>query len=171
MDPLPLLSLVVPFYNEEEMIGQFFDRVIPTLEAIPGIRFEIVCVNDGSRDRTLQQLIFASRQDGRVRVIDLTRNFGKEAALTAAINEARGDLIVPFDADLQDPPHVIGKLVDKWREGYDVVLAKRVDREADSLLKKWTAVSFYHFHNDVSDVKIPETSATSACSPAKSAMP
>jgi glycosyltransferase involved in cell wall biosynthesis len=156
MDPLPLLSLVVPFYNEEEMIGQFFDRVIPTLEGIPGIRFEIVCVNDGSRDRTLQQLIFASRQDGRVRVIDLTRNFGKEAALTAAINEARGDLIVPFDADLQDPPHVIGKLVDKWREGYDVVLAKRVDREADSLLKKWTAVSFYHFHNDVSDVKIPE---------------
>lgn len=156
MDPLPLLSLVVPFYNEEAMIGQFFDRVIPELEAIPGIRFEIVCVNDGSRDRTLQQLIFASRQDERVRVIDLTRNFGKEAALTAAINEARGDLIVPFDADLQDPPHVIGKLVEKWREGYEVVLAKRVDREADSLLKKWTAVSFYHFHNDVSDVKIPE---------------
>ncbi|MGJ7913943.1 glycosyltransferase family 2 protein [Massilia sp. LXY-6] len=156
MDPLPLLSLVVPFYNEEEMIGQFFDRVIPELEGIPGIRFEIVCVNDGSRDRTLEQLIITSRRDGRVRVIDLTRNFGKEAALTAAINEARGDLIVPFDADLQDPPHVIGKLVDKWREGYDVVLAKRVDRESDSLLKKWTAVSFYHFHNDVADVKIPE---------------
>ena len=156
MDPLPLLSLVVPFYNEEEMIGQFFDRVIAELEGIPGIRFEIVCVNDGSRDRTLEHLILAARQDRRVRVIDLTRNFGKEAALTAAINEARGDLIVPFDADLQDPPHVIGRLVEKWREGYDVVLAKRVDRESDSVLKKWTAVSFYHFHNDVSDVKIPE---------------
>jgi glycosyltransferase involved in cell wall biosynthesis len=156
MDTSPLLSLVVPFFNEEEMIGQFFGRVIPELERIPGIRFEIVCVNDGSRDRTLEQLVAASRQDGRVRVIDLTRNFGKEAALTAAINEARGDLIVPFDADLQDPPNVIGRLVDKWREGYDVVLARRVDRDSDSLLKKWTALGFYHFHNDVADVKIPE---------------
>jgi glycosyltransferase involved in cell wall biosynthesis len=156
MDTSPLLSLVVPFFNEEEMIGRFFDRVIPELERIPGVRFEIVCVNDGSRDRTLEQLVAASRQDGRVRVIDLTRNFGKEAALTAAINEARGDLIVPFDADLQDPPNVIGRLVDKWREGYDVVLARRVDRDSDSLLKKWTALGFYHFHNDVADVKIPE---------------
>src|SRR3954447_515424 len=156
MDSLPLLSLVVPFFNEEEMIGQFFGRVIPELERIPGIRFEIVCVNDGSRDRTLEQLVAASRRDGRVRVIDLTRNFGKEAALTAAINEARGDLVVPFDADLQDPPNVIPRLVDKWREGFDVVLARRVDRDADSLLKKWTAIGFYHFHNDVADVKIPE---------------
>jgi glycosyltransferase involved in cell wall biosynthesis len=150
------LSLVVPFYNEEEMITTFFGRVIPELERIPGIRFEIVCVNDGSRDRTLEHLVMASRVDARVRVIDLTRNFGTEAALTAAINEARGDLIVPFDADLQDPPHVITRLVDKWREGYDVVLAKRVNRTSDSLLKKWTAVAFYHFHNDVADVKIPE---------------
>jgi glycosyltransferase involved in cell wall biosynthesis len=156
MDPIPLLSLVVPFYNEEEMIGQFFDRVIPELARIPDIRFEIVCVNDGSRDRTLDHLIAVSRRDARVRVIDLTRNFGKEAALTAAIYEARGDLIVPFDADLQDPPEVIGRLVEKWREGYDVVLARRVDRNADSLLKQWTARSFYHFHNDVADVKIPE---------------
>jgi glycosyltransferase involved in cell wall biosynthesis len=156
MDPLPLLSLVVPFYNEEEMIGQFFDRVIPELALIPNIRFEIVCVNDGSRDRTLDQLVAMSRRDARVRVIDLTRNFGKEAALTAAIYEARGDLIVPFDADLQDPPEVIGRLIDKWREGYDVVLARRVDRHADSPLKRWTARSFYHFHNDVADVKIPE---------------
>lgn len=156
MDSLPLLSLVVPFYNEEEMIGQFFDRVIPELARIPDTRFEIVCVNDGSRDRTLDHLVAMSRRDVRVRVIDLTRNFGKEAALTAAIYEARGDLIVPFDADLQDPPEIIGKLVDKWREGYDVVLARRVDRHADSLLKQWTARSFYHLHNDVADVKIPE---------------
>jgi glycosyltransferase involved in cell wall biosynthesis len=105
MDPLPLLSLVVPFYNEEEMIRPFFDRVIPELERIPGIRFEVVCVNDGSRDRTLDQLVVISRRD------------------------ARGDLIVPFDADLQDPPDVIARLVDKWREGYDVVLARRVDRQ------------------------------------------
>jgi glycosyltransferase involved in cell wall biosynthesis len=89
-------------------------------------------------------------------VVDLTRNFGKEAALTAAIFEARGELIVPFDADLQDPPDVIGKLVEKWRDGYEVVLAKRANRESDSLLKKWTALFFYRIHNDVADVPIPE---------------
>jgi len=156
LDSMPLLSLVVPFYNEEEMIGQFFARVIPELEAIPNIRFEILCVNDGSRDRTLECLISVARGDSRIRVVDLTRNFGKEAALTAAIFEARGELIVPFDADLQDPPEVIGQLVEKWREGYEVVLAKRADRASDSLLKKWTALFFYRIHNEVSDVPIPE---------------
>jgi len=155
-DGRPLLSLVAPFYNEEEVIGQFFTRVVPELERIPNIRFEILCVNDGSRDRTLPFLVAASQADTRVRVVDLTRNFGKEAALTAAIFEARGDLIVPFDADLQDPPEVIGKLVEKWRDGYDVVLARRADRGADGLLKKWTAFFFYRIHNDVADVPIPE---------------
>jgi glycosyltransferase involved in cell wall biosynthesis len=156
VDALPLLSLVVPFYNEQDMIPHFFSRVIPELERIPNIRFEILCVNDGSRDRTLESLIARAHTDARVRVVDLTRNFGKEAALTAAIFEARGDLIVPFDADLQDPPDVIGKLVEKWREGYDVVLAKRIDRESDSALKRWTALFFYRIHNDVADVPIPE---------------
>ena len=156
MDSQPLLSLVVPFYNEQEVIGHFFARVIPALEQIPNIRFEILCVNDGSRDRTLECLVSMAQADSRVRVVDLTRNFGKEAALTAAIFEARGDLIVPFDADLQDPPDVIGKLVEKWREGYDVVLAKRANRESDSILKKWTALFFYRIHNEVADVAIPE---------------
>lgn len=153
---LPLLSLVVPFYNESAVISHFFEQVIPQLEQVPGIRFEIVCVNDGSRDDTLQQLVAASERDARVRVIDLTRNFGKEAALSAALDEARGDLVVPFDADLQDPPRMISVLVDKWREGYDVVLAKRGDRASDSKLKRWTAVMFYRMHNAVSEVKIPE---------------
>jgi len=130
--------------------------VTPALERISGIRFEILCVNDGSRDRTLDGLVAASQLDARVRVIDLTRNFGKEAALTAAIAEARGDLIVPFDADLQDPPEVIAQLVDKWREGYDVVLARRASRAADSLLKRWSARVFYRIHNDIADVPIPE---------------
>lgn len=153
---IPLLSLVVPFYNEEAMAARFFDGVIPVLERIPGIRFEILCVNDGSRDRTLEALVARAHADARVRVIDLTRNFGKEAALTAAIAEARGDLIVPFDADLQDPPEVIGQLVERWREGYDVVLARRADRAADSVFKRWTARLFYRIHNDVADVPIPE---------------
>jgi glycosyltransferase involved in cell wall biosynthesis len=153
---VPLLSLVVPFYNEQAVVKRFFERVMPELERIPGIRFEILCVNDGSRDRTLDGLVAASQFDARVRVIDLTRNFGKEAALTAAIFEARGDLIVPFDADLQDPPEVIAQLVDKWREGYDVVLARRASRDADSWLKRWSARVFYRIHNDIADVPIPE---------------
>jgi hypothetical protein len=153
---IPLLSLLVPFYNEQDMIARFFSRVIPALERIPNICFEILCVNDGSRDRTLDGLVAVAQIDARVRVVDLTRNFGKEAALTAAIFEARGDLVVPFDADLQDPPDVIGRLVDKWREGYEVVLARRASRASDSLLKKWTARVFYRVQNDLADVPIPE---------------
>ncbi|MEM5369554.1 glycosyltransferase family 2 protein [Paraburkholderia azotifigens] len=165
-DPLPakapddgppsLLSLVVPFYNEEAMIGAFFSTVIPVLEAIDGVQFEIVCVNDGSRDGTLRMLISMSDQDSRIRVIDLSRNFGKEAALSAGLDEARGAIVIPFDADLQDPPRVIPLLVEKWREGYDVVVAKRVDRLTDSFLKRQTAGIFYQIHNSVCDTKIPE---------------
>lgn len=152
----PLLSLIVPFYNEGEAVDVFFSGVIPALERIGDVEFEILCVNDGSRDDTLEQLVAVAENDPRVRVIDLTRNFGKEAALSAAIDEARGDLIVPFDADLQDPPDVIASLVEKWREGYDVVLARRANRDADSPLKKWTALFFYRMHNAVSDLQIPE---------------
>lgn len=165
-DPLPaeapdvdtpcLLSLVVPFYNEEEMIGAFFGSVIPVLEAIDETQFEIVCVNDGSRDGTLRMLISMANEDNRIRVIDLTRNFGKEAALSAGLDEARGTIVIPFDADLQDPPKVIPLLVKKWREGYDVVVAKRSSRLTDSFLKRHTAAIFYRIHNAVCDTKIPE---------------
>lgn len=153
---LPLLSLAVPFYNETAMISVFFAEVIPALEAIPGMRFEVVCVNDGSRDDTLPRLLAFSDRDPRIRVIDLSRNFGKEAALSAAIDESRGDVVVPFDADLQDPPQLIGTLVERWREGYDVVLARRTDRRADGAAKRLTASWFYRLHNAVSDVQIPE---------------
>lgn len=151
-----LLSLAVPFYNEEEVISLFFKETIDALERIPDAAFEIVCVNDGSRDRTLAKLLWHASQDSRVRVVNLTRNFGKEAALSAAIDESRGDVVVPFDADLQDPPHVIQSLVAKWREGYEVVLARRSNRDSDSALKRWTALIFYRLHNQVSEVKIPE---------------
>jgi hypothetical protein len=99
----PLLSLVVPFYNEEETIDQFFPRVCEVLNAIETVDYEIVCVNDGSKDATLVKLVAAAKRNERIHVIDLSRNFGKEAALTAGLNEAAGDVIVPFDADLQDP--------------------------------------------------------------------
>ena len=151
-----LLSLVVPFYNEEEMISTFFDVTLPVLESLNGLTFEVVCVNDGSRDDTLNLLVARARVDDRIRVIDLTRNFGKEAALSAGLDEARGDVVVPFDADLQDPPAVIRQLVDKWREGYDVVLARRSSRDSDSFLKRQTASLFYRMHNAVCDTHIPD---------------
>jgi glycosyltransferase involved in cell wall biosynthesis len=151
-----LLSLVVPFYNEEAVMNHFFAATIPVLESIDGITFEIVCVNDGSRDDTLAMLQARADLDRRIRVIDLTRNFGKEAALSAGLDEALGDVLVPFDADLQDPPRVIGQLVDKWREGYDVVLARRSNRDSDSYLKRRTAAMFYRMHNAVCDTQIPE---------------
>lgn len=155
-DRVALLSLVVPFYNEEEMIETFFDATLPALESLDGLAFEVVCVNDGSRDATLDMLVARSLADSRIRVIDLTRNFGKEAALSAGLDEARGDVVIPFDADLQDPPGVIRELVDKWREGYDVVLARRSNRDTDSFLKRQTASLFYRMHNAVCDTHIPD---------------
>jgi glycosyltransferase involved in cell wall biosynthesis len=152
----PLLSLVVPFYNEEETIEVFFATVIPALEKIPEMDFEIVCVDDGSRDATLEMLSAKALADERIVVVELTRNFGKEAALTAAIESSLGDVVVPFDADLQDPPDVIPRMLEKWREGYEVVLAHRVNRDSDTSLKKLTALWFYRAHNKIADIKIPE---------------
>ncbi|EYS89217.1 bactoprenol glucosyl transferase [Cupriavidus sp. SK-4] len=150
-----LLSLVVPCYNESESISKFFASVIPVLESIDAMRFEIVLVNDGSSDDTLDKLIAYSRRDARVRVVDLTRNFGKEAALTAGLDEALGDAVIPMDADLQDPPSLIPELVMRWREGAEVVLAQRASRVCDSWLKRVTAGAYYRIHNKMSDQKLP----------------
>ncbi|CAN0618712.1 CPS-53 (KpLE1) prophage; bactoprenol glucosyl transferase [Burkholderia multivorans] len=151
-----VISLVVPFYNEEEVIDRFFTEIRSTLATIPGCDFEVVCVNDGSQDLTLDKLLKHSADDARVRVVDLSRNFGKEAALTAGLDYATGDAVVPFDADLQDPPETIAKLVEKWREGFDVVIAKRAERTSDSYAKRSTASLFYRFHNAIADVRIPD---------------
>jgi len=156
LDDAPLLSLVAPFYNEGDALHLFFARVVPILESIDAIQFEIVCVNDGSSDDTLAKLVAVSQVDPRVRVVDLTRNFGKEAALTAGLDEARGDAVVPIDADLQDPPELIPTLVAHWRKGAEVVLAQRANRACDSLLKRVTATAYYRIHNRLSDLKLPE---------------
>jgi glycosyltransferase involved in cell wall biosynthesis len=151
-----LLSLVVPFYNESTALHAFFARVIPILESIDAMQFEIVCVNDGSKDDTLAQLVEFAHSDERVRVIDLTRNFGKEAALTAGIDEAFGDAVIPIDADLQDPPELIPTMVAHWKRGAEVVLAQRTSRACDSFLKRVTAAAYYRVHNKLSDLKLPE---------------
>lgn len=141
-------------HNEEESIAAFFDRLLPALEAL-GETFEIVCVNDGSRDATLEKLLAARQRESRIRILDLSRNFGKEAALTCGIDHARGDAVIPIDADLQDPPELIAEMVRLWRQGFDVVLAQRIDRGTDHFLKRKTAEWFYRLHNAISEPSIP----------------
>lgn len=152
--PLPLVSIVVPFHNECEAVGLFFAELQTVIAPLRTVRFEIVCVNDGSRDGTLDRLLAATNQDERIRVLDLTRNFGKEAALTAGLDEAQGDAVIIIDADLQDPPALIPDMIRCWQDGAPIVLAHRASRRSDSFAKRVTAALFYRLHNAMSDVKI-----------------
>jgi glycosyltransferase involved in cell wall biosynthesis len=149
-----LISIVVAFYNEEKAIESFFaemDRVAATLDC----DVEYVCVNDGSRDNTLALLQAELGRGRRMRIVNFARNFGKEAAMTAGIAEAKGDAVVVIDADLQDPPSLIAAFIAKWREGFDVVYGVRASREADSLFKRATAGAFYRIFNAIASVPIP----------------
>jgi len=151
-----LISIVTPFYNEGEGVKLFYRSISKLIDSLSDVRFEVVCVDDGSRDDTLVRLQEIAADDPRFRVIELSRNFGKEAALTAGIDAALGDAVIPMDADLQDPPELISKMIAEWRAGADVVLAKRSDRRVDSFLKRKTAELFYHLHNSLSSITIPE---------------
>lgn len=150
-----LVSLVVPFYNESEGISQFYDAATGVFAGLPDIDFEVVCIDDGSSDDTLHKLIGLIECDPRFKVIELSRNFGKEAALTAGIDTALGDAVIPFDADLQDPPEMIPRLIEQWLRGAEVVLARRADRSSDAFLKQKTAEFFYKIHNNLSSIRIP----------------
>src|SRR5438477_2929983 len=132
-----LLSVVVPAYNEQEVLPEFHRRVTEVFRALP-MQAEVVYVNDGSSDTTLAVLQELRARDPRVAIVDLSRNFGKEIALTAGLDHARGDAVVVIDADLQDPPELIPELLRHWREGHDVVYAKRAAREGETLVKKLT---------------------------------
>jgi glycosyltransferase involved in cell wall biosynthesis len=151
---IPVLSIVCPMRNETEVVDAFLSRLINVLDGI-GDTFEIVCVNDGSRDSTLEKLRVRQGNEPRLRVIDLSRCFGKEAALTCGIDHARGAAVIPIDADLQDPPELIAEMVSVWRKGFDVVLAQRIDRSSDRLLKRKSAEWFYRLHNAISEPPIP----------------
>ena len=157
MSQLSKISIVIPFYNEGAGVEHFYREISSILDSLSNYQFELVCVDDGSSDNTLAQLIDLSKQDARVQVIEFSRNFGKEAALTAGIDFASGDAVIPIDADLQDPPELIGEMLSLWRDGAEVVLAKRVDRSSDSFLKRITASAFYRTHNFLSsESAIPE---------------
>jgi len=150
----PVLSLVIPCYNEGSNVEALFARLVPALEAL-GLSWEVVCINDGSRDDTLDRLTAVHRRDARVRVIDLSRNFGKEAALSAGLAFANGQAVVPMDADLQHPPETLVELVAKWREGFDVVYAVRDQRIGQSLASRFFARAFYWLFDRLSEVPLP----------------
>ena len=150
----PTISIIAPCYNEEETIEPFLRRIEEILTQI-NEPYEIVFINDGSKDNTLNILLNAKQNFKNIRIINFSRNFGKEAALTAGLDKARGEAAIPIDVDLQDPPELIKELVARWREGYDVVLAKRADRTSDSFAKRVSADLFYKLNGKISNVDIP----------------
>lgn len=145
---------MVPVFNEEESVALYLKTTCSVLEAAD-MDFEIVFINDGSSDATLPRLMALADADKRVRIVNLSRNFGKELALTAGIDHAIGDVLVPMDVDLQDPPEVIPNFLGKWREGYDVVYGVRSCRRHDSLAKRTTAAMFYGIFNRLSNLQVP----------------
>ena len=153
MSKNPHLSLVVPVLNEEDAVPIFIERVTPVLNDLK-ISYEILFVDDGSTDRTAEVIRESAARDPAVRLVRLTRNFGKEAALTAGLDFARGDGVIPMDVDLQDPPALIPDFVRLWREGYDVVYGQRVERGSDTATKRASAGLFYRIFNRVSAQKI-----------------
>jgi glycosyltransferase involved in cell wall biosynthesis len=152
----PLVSVIVPVKDEQELIAAFVTRVSAVLDQVaPGGNWEILFIDDGSSDTTLAVIGAWHARDPRVRALSLSRNFGKEAALSAGLDYAAGDAVVPIDVDLQDPPEVLVEMVTKWRAGSDVVYGVRRKRGTDTLLKRLTADLYYRTHNALSYDKIP----------------
>jgi glycosyltransferase involved in cell wall biosynthesis len=149
------ISIVVPAYNEEEVLPEFYRRAFEVLKKL-AIDYEIVFVNDGSSDRTLLVMTQLRALDPNIAVIDLSRNFGKEIALTAGLDKSCGEVVVIIDADLQDPPELIPELIETWREGFDVAYAVRTEREGETWVKKLTAAVFYRVIQSISHIKIPK---------------
>ena len=150
----PTLSIVCPCYNEEEVIDIFLETITPILKKTQK-SYEIIFINDGSTDSTFEVLKRAKESYASIRIINFARNFGKESALTAGLDSSRGKVVVPIDVDLQDPPELIELFLQKWEEGYDVVLAKRANRQSDSFFKRKSANLFYRLHNKISAIEIP----------------
>lgn len=149
-----LLSVVVPAYNESLVLGEFHQRMTTVMRAT-GMDYEIIYVDDGSTDNTAAVLNYLRSDDEAVAVIELSRNFGKEVALSAGLDHASGDAVIIIDADLQDPPELIDEFLREWRNGYDIVYGRRAEREGESWLKITTAKWFYRVINRLSDVEIP----------------
>lgn len=151
----PLISIIAPCYNESETVDLFVEAIEAALKDAD-FDHEIVFIDDGSKDDTREKITALTETKNNIRLVALSRNFGKEAALTAGLDHATGDGVVVIDVDLQDPPELIVDFVAKWREGYDVIYAVREDRQSDTAAKRVTAGSFYRLFNKISAIKIPE---------------
>jgi glycosyltransferase involved in cell wall biosynthesis len=164
---LKTVSLVIPFFNEGQGVAPFFQRLMQTCHKLKSrYAFQMVCINDGSTDATLDELVKARQtlmglladdnaSEITITIIDFSRNFGKEAALTAGIDHATGDAVIPMDADLQHPPELLPVLLEKWEEGYEVVLAQRTSRHTDHFAQKFAARLFYKLHQKISQIHMP----------------
>jgi dolichol-phosphate mannosyltransferase len=153
--PCNLVSVVVPVYNEAEVIGEMYRRLTHVASGLPDLEYELVVVDDGSRDQSYAALVALARSDPRLRVLKLSRNFGHQTAITAGIDVARGDAVVVIDADLQDPPEVIPEMVQRWREGFDVVYGVRARRSGETMMKLATASVFYRMLHRMTNISIP----------------
>ena len=149
------LSVVAPCFNEEEVIHTLHKRLTEVLVSV-GIPYEIVLVDDGSKDKTWPMMQEMSLKDPHLKCIKLSRNFGHQMALTCGLDQATGEVILVIDADLQDPPELLPKMIEKWKEGYDVVYGKRTSRAGETALKKFFAFSFYRILTRIAGVHIPE---------------
>lgn len=147
-------SVVIPVYNEEEVVNECYSRIKKVMDST-NEKYEVIFVNDGSKDNTRQMLKEICRVDGNVKLIDFSRNFGHQSAITAGMNYSIGQAVVVIDADLQDPPEVILRMLEKWREGYQVVYGKRLKREGESIFKKATAKVFYRILARLTEFDIP----------------
>jgi polyisoprenyl-phosphate glycosyltransferase len=152
---LPLLSVVVPCHNEEPVLRETHRRLTEVLQRLPGMSYEVIYIDDGSRDTTAQIMRELQSTDANVRCVLLSRNFGHQIAVTAGIEHARGDAVVLIDADLQDPPETILEFVARWRQGFEVAYGVRTQREGETHFKRWSASIFYRLLNRLSDVAIP----------------
>ena len=150
------ISLVIPMYYEEQVAEECYKRVTKVLKSIENYDYEIIFINDGSKDKTLPILEKIADKDKKVKIISFSRNFGHQAAVTAGLKYVTGDAIVIMDADLQDPPELIPDMLKKWEEGYEVIYGKRKTREGESAFKLLTAKAFYTTLNKLSDVEIPK---------------
>ncbi|HEY1046689.1 MAG TPA: glycosyltransferase family 2 protein [Bacteroidia bacterium] len=154
---MKLISIVVPCYNEQEVFAESYRRLNETMQGLDKSRYdyELIFVNDGSKDNTLSLIQAAVASDSKVKGINFARNFGHQIAITAGLDNCKGDAAVVIDADLQDPPAIIHEMIARWEEGFDVIYGKRKERAGESAFKLITAKYFYRFINRMSDVDIP----------------
>ncbi|GAB6039454.1 glycosyltransferase family 2 protein [Endothiovibrio diazotrophicus] len=153
--PATLLSVVIPCYNEEAVVRESYSRMVAAFSTFDGVEYELIFVDDGSRDDTGTILHALQAADPRVRVLSFSRNFGHQMAVTAGLEHAAGDAVVIIDADLQDPPEVIGEMLERWRQGVQVAYGRRTERQGEAPFKRWTAKAFYRLVNRISDIPIP----------------